>query len=113
MSEAITKDYGAAKLSEEEYKKKEEEGTLTAQKVHDQNLPGPFSLVTYCQHLLKDGTSGDMNSLMLISCLWQVSVTSLYADSLLEVRIRHDMPLQDVDIVVVHIGGDHCMGCGE
>ena len=23
------------------------------------------------------------------------------------------MPLQDVDIIVVHIGGDHSMGCGE
>ena len=113
LSEAITKDYGAAKLTEEEYKKKEEEGTLTAQEVQDQGLPGPFSLVTYCEHLLKDGTWGDMNSLMLISCLWQVIVTSLYADSLLEVRIRHDMPLQNVDIVVIHIGGDHFMGCGE
>ena len=113
LGEAITKDYGAAKFTAEEYKKKEEEGTLTAQEVHDQNLPGPFSLVTYCEHLLQDGTWGDMNSLMLISCLWQISITSLYADSLKEVRIRHDMPLQNVDVVVVHIGGDHFMGCGK
>ena len=113
LQEAITKDYGAEKMDPEEYAAKEAEGSLTEQQINDQGLPGPFSLVTYCEHLLKDGTWGDMNSLMLISCLWQVSITSINAKTLHEVRIRHNMPLREVDLVVIHIGGDHFMGTGK
>ena len=113
LLEALTKDYGAEKMDPDEYKKKEAEGSLTDQQINDQDLPGPFSLVSYCEHLLKNGTWGDMNSLMLISCLWQVSITSINAKTLHEVRIRHDMPLREVDIVVIHIGGDHFMGTGN
>ena len=113
LKEAITKDYGVEKMDADEYAAKEAEGTLTQQEITEQELPGPFSLVTYCEHLLKDGTWGDMNSLMLISCLWQMSITSINAKTLHEVRIRHNMPLREVDVVVIHIGGDHFMGTGK
>ena len=113
LQEAITKDYGAEKMDPQEYKAKEAAGTLTEQQITDQGLPGPFSLATYCEHLLKDGTWGDMNSLMVISCLWQMSITSLNARTLHEIRIRHNMPLKNADVVVIHIGGDHFMGSGE
>ena len=113
LKEAITKDYGAEKMDADEFAAKEAEGTLTQQQITDQGLPGPFSLVTYCEHLLKNGTWGDMNSLMLISCLWQMSITSINAKSLHEVRIRHNMPLRETDVVVIHIGGDHFMGTGN
>ena len=59
-----------------------------------------------------DGVWGDENVLHLISCLWQISITILDAESLGEIWIRHNMKISRVDLIVVFIGGDHYLGCG-
>ena len=59
-----------------------------------------------------DGVWGDENVLHLISCLWQISITILDADTLGEIWIRHNMRIAHVDLVVVFMGGDHYLGCG-
>ena len=45
--------------------------------------------------------------------MWQVTITSLNAETLGEIRIRHDRPIDKADIVIIHAGGDHYMGCGK
>ena len=105
--------YGFERLSKREIERGRKKGTLTAKGLQDSKLPGPFSLHSYMQHILKNGTWGDDIVLQLISCLWQISITILKADGLGEIRIRHNMRISKVDLVVVHAGGDHYLGCGE
>ena len=45
--------------------------------------------------------------------MWQVTITSLNAETLGEIRIRHDRPIDKADIVIIHAGGDHYMGCSK
>ena len=76
-------------------------------------LPGPFCLKTFCEHLLTNGTWGDDLILTLVSCMWQISGTSVNATTLGETRIRHNLPLEKADLVVIFAMGDHFMGSGE
>ena len=105
--------YGVERLTKKQIALGKKKGTLSQKDLQDSKLPGPFSLHTYMQHVLKNGTWGDDIVLQLISCLWQISVTILKADGLGEIRIRHNMLISKVDLVVVHAGGDHYLGCGE
>ena len=65
------------------------------------------------EYLLTDGTWGDDHVLTLLSCMWQLKITILNADTLGETRIRHNDRLTDTELVVVFIGGDHYMGTGK
>ena len=105
--------YGVDRLTKRQIEKGRKQGTLSAKDLQDSKLPGPFSLHTYMKHILTNGTWGDDIVLQLISCLWQVSITILKADGLGEIRIRHNMRISKVDLVVVHAWGDHYLGCGE
>ena len=105
--------YGQDRLTKKQIALGKKKGTLSQKDLQDNRLPGPFSLHTYMQHVLKNGTWGDDIVLQLISCLWQISITILKADGLGEIRIRHNMRISKVDLVVVHAGGDHYLGCGE
>ena len=104
--------YGQARLSKKELAKREREGTISAKDLHDEKLPGPLSLYQFMKLVATDGAWGDENVLHLISCLWQISITILDAESLGEIRIRHNMRISWVDLVVVFVGGDHYLGCG-
>ena len=112
LKHAIASTYGQDRPTPEEIDERERAGKLTAAEAHELRMPGPFSFSQYCQHLLTDGTWGDDLSLTLISCMWQISITILQADTFGEIRIRHDRPLRNVDLVVVFIDGDHYMGAG-
>ena len=48
--------YGCLRLPAEVYKEKEKEGTLTAEQIEDQQVPGPFSYLSYLEYLLQEGT---------------------------------------------------------
>ena len=93
--------------------KREKAGKIKAGQSADFRLPGPFSFVTYCKHILQNKSWGDAHILTLISMMWQVTITSLNADTLGEICIRHDRPIDKADIVMIHAGGDHYMGCGK
>ena len=99
--------YGGNRLSKEEYKQKEKDGTLEPDKIKDYSAPGPFSLVEY---MWQDGTSGDETFVAALSIQWQLASTVLNAEDLYEVRMRHDRPLEEVDLVVVHCGQNHYVG---
>ena len=51
----IKGNYGHARLSKTQYKKKERARTLTPEEKRDFNEPGPFSLVTYLEAFLDKG----------------------------------------------------------
>ena len=109
----VAKHYGHERIAPELLDQQEREGTCTEAYARDQRLPGPFSLLTYCKHLLTNQTWGDDLVLTLLSCMFQISITSVNARTLGETRIRHDLPLKDVNLVVVFAEGDHFMGTGE
>ena len=105
--------YGQDRLDESEIARREKSGKIKAGQSADFRLPGPFSFVTYCKHILQNKSWGDAHILTLISMMWQVTITSLNAETLGEIRIRHDRPIDKADIVIIHAGGDHYMGCGK
>ena len=102
--------YGGNRLTKEQYKKKEQEGTLEPDEIKDYSAPGPFSLVEYLEYMWKDGTWGDETFVAALSIQWQLASTVLNAEDLYEVRMRHDRPLAEVDLVVVHCGQNHYVG---
>ena len=102
--------YGGNRLSKEEYKRKQEEGTLEPDEVQDDIAPGPFSLVEYLEYMWKEGTWGDETFVAALSIQWQLASTVLNAEDLYEVRMRHDRDLAEVDLVVVHCGQNHYVG---
>ena len=112
LSHVVATQYGQDRPSPEEIDRMEREGEISAAQAHDYRLPGPFSFIQYCEHLLTNATWGDEIVLVLISMLWQVTITVLNADTLGEVRVRHNRPMQHADLLVVFIGGDHYMGAG-
>ena len=114
LSYAIATTYGFDRdYTPEEIDRREREGLMTAQAAHDARLPSPFSLVGFLNHINTDGTWGDDLILTIISCLWQVSITILNCEKLTETRIRHNIRLNDADLVVLFVEGNHYMGCGK
>ena len=109
----IAATYGHTRPTPAEIDRQEREGEITADQAHILRLPGPFSLVTFCEYILQPGAWGDEHMLHLVSLLWQLRITILHATTLGEYRIRHNCRLQEVDLVVVFINGNHYMGTGE
>ena len=109
----LAKHYGHDRISPEELDRQEAAGECTEAYARDQRLPGPFCLKTFCEHLLTNGTWGDDLILTLVSCMWQIKITSVNATTLGETRIRHNLPLEKADLVVIFAMGDHFMGSGE
>ena len=105
--------YGHERRDPAEVDRLEREGKISADDAADERLPGPFSLVTFCQHLLQDKTWGDQHVLAILSCLWQIRITVLHAEDLTETRIRHDLPLPKTDLLLLFTGGNHFMGAGK
>ena len=99
--------FGQDRPSAEEVDELERTGKIKPQQAHDYRLPGPFSFAEYVEYLLTDATWGDDHVLTLLSCMWQLKITILNADTLGETRIRHNDRLTDAELVVVFIGGDH------
>ena len=109
----LAKHFGYDRISPEELDWQEAAGESTEAYARDQRLPGPFNLATYCEHLLTNGTWGDDLVLTLISCMWQIKITSVDATTLGETRIRHNLPMDKADLVVIFTMGDHFMGTGK
>ena len=111
LRRSLAHTYGHARRDPAEVDRLEKEGKISADDAADERLPGPFSLVTFCQHLLKDRTWGDQHVLAILSCLWQIRITVLHAEDLTETRIRHDLPMPKTDLLLF-TGGNHFMGAG-
>ena len=60
---------------------------------------GPFSLRTWCEHMLKDKTYCDAMFILLLGSLFGCRITVLRSDNLHEMRFRHHKKLADSEFV--------------
>ena len=109
---AIT--YGLDRCSEEELQQRIQAGTISAQDLREQQMPGPFSFAAYCRYMLQDSTYGDSMILLVMSMLWNLKVTCVVAESLFEYRFRHNEMISKVDMVVVfNQDSEHYVAAGK
>ena len=106
----LSANYGMDRLSKEDFQKAEKDGTLTKAQREAQTLPGPFSYVEYLENLLNESFWGDHGVLLSLSMMWQVTITSLTAETYEEHRVRHKRRLPYVDLLVVWSGESHYLG---
>ena len=78
-----------------------------------ENEPGPFSFLGFLKHHMDDSAWGDEIIVAALSRMWQITVTILMADSLIERRLRHNRPLSKVDLCLVFCGRNHFCGAGK
>ena len=89
---SISGNYGHIRLSPEEYS-----GQLTDQEREEFDEPGPFSITSYCEALLKSDFYGEELCLRLLSMLFKVHIIVLDGDSLVGVRVRHQNSALNAD----------------
>lgn len=64
-------------------------------------MPGPFSILSYLEFLLKDGSWGDHLVLELLSRMWGARITVILSPGMVPINIRHDLELAQADIVLL------------
>ena len=109
----IQGNYGHVRLTEKQYNNKIADGTITQNEKEDYEAPGPFSLVTYLQAVLKGDFYADEITLIILSMMWQVRVTVLNGETLHQIKICHGNKIEKVDIAVVHYSANHYLPLGE
>ena len=70
----VLNNFGHIRLTEEEYRAKVANRTITDVECEAYNEPGPFSIYTYLNNMLKPGFYGDKLCLFLISMIWKVCI---------------------------------------
>ena len=115
--------YGGLRLSKEEYEQKRKDKTITPSEEYEYHHPGPFSFKEYLEYILLDGTWGDELLIVAMSLRWQIAITVVHAgvddedpekkDPLRESRVRHNRPLEEVDLVLVYCGHNHYVGASK
>ena len=74
--------------------------------------PGPFSIVTYCEALLKPSFYGEELSIILLSMLFKVRITIFDGDSLVAIKVRHTNTPFSADVHLVHVSRCHYIALG-
>ena len=96
----------------DEYSRREREGLLTAATRQAYEEPGPFSYLTYLEHILKRDSWGDEITLVILSMVFQLRITVVTIPSLHGDPIRHINTLEKSDIVLLCSGGNHYLSAG-
>ena len=109
----IAGQYGAVRLTKEQYDAKCKDGTITEYEKSTYNEPGPFSYTSYLDFMLKRSTWGDEMMLMVLGMIFQVRLTMLNVTSLKATRFRHGCPIAQSDILMLLAGGNHYMAAGR
>ena len=111
LTDAISGGYGG-KLSANEYSRREREGLLTAVTRQAYEEPGPFSYLTYLEHILKCDSWGDEITLVVLSMVFQLCITVVTVPSLHGDSIRHVNTLEKSDIVLLRSSSNHYLSAG-
>ena len=98
---SIATTYGIDRHPPEVLEQRIKDGTISPQDLREQQMPGPFSFAGYCRHMIKDSTYGDSMTLMVMSMLWNLRITCVVAESLFEIRFRHNEIITKADVVYV------------
>ena len=104
---AISGNYGHLRLTQDEYQRKMDEGTVTDQEKEEYEEPGPFSIASYLESLLKPSFYGEEICLRIISMMFKVRISVLDGDSLLAIKVRHSNVALKADFVLVHVKRCH------
>ena len=110
LKSILLAEYGHLRLTEQQYCKKLMDNTLSDEEEERYEKPGPFSLISYLEYLMDPSSWGDHGVLLMISMMWQVTVTVLVAESLKMIRIRHSRELERADFLLVLAGKNHYLG---
>ena len=113
MEDLIKGCYGGIRLSREEYEQKKKAKTLTKSEEEKYHYPGPFSFKEYLEYILQDTTWGEELLIVAMSQRWQITITVVHGESLRESRVRHNRPLDEVDLVLVYCGNNHYVGASK
>ena len=111
LTDAISGGYGG-KLSAEEYSRREKKGLLTVVTRQAYMEPGPFSYLTYLEHILKHDSWGDEITLVILSMVFQLCITVMTVPSLHRDPICHINTLEKSDIVLLRSGSNHYLSAG-
>ena len=111
LTDVISRGYGG-KLSAEEYAHREKKGLLTAATRQAYMEPGPFSYLTYLEHILKHDSWGDEIMLVVLSMVFKLQITVVTVPSLHGDPICHINTLEKSDIVLLRSGGNHYLSAG-
>ena len=103
----IKGNYGHLRLTKRQYEAKEREGTLTDQERTEYLEPGPFFFVSYIEAFLARDFYGDEITLVLISMMWQMSITVIHAETLFQTKIHHSNTIHLADMVVFRTRLNH------
>ena len=117
----ILGEYGHSRISREEYLERSvsKENPLTDLEIEQYQKPGPFSFLSYLRYMLQPSSWGDAQSVSLIGMMWNITITVVQPDVMEEkgqpqtftqIKMRHNRPLEDVDLVVVYVGQSHYLG---
>ena len=110
---SISGNYGHIRLSADEYKKKRDRNQLIEQERQEYHEPGPFSIVTYCEALLKPTFYWAELCLRLLSVSFKVRITVLDGDSLIGIKVRHQNTALNADAILDHVSRCHYTAVGK
>ena len=111
LTDAISRGYGG-KLSADQYSRCEREGLLTVVTRQAYEEPGPFSYLSYLEHILKRDSWGDEITLVVLSMVFQLHITVVTVPSLHRDPICHVNTLEKSDIVLLRSSGNHYLSAG-
>ena len=110
---SIAGNYGHLRLSRAQYEDLRNRNLLTQQQREEYLEPGPFSVITYLENLLKTDFYGEEIVLRILSMLFRVKITVLNSQSFIPTKKRHiNRPLK-ADMVLVHIDRHHYIPLGK
>ena len=112
---AISGNYGHIRISQRKYDRLMSLQQLTdAQKTQVEVFkePEPFSIVTYCEALLKPSFYGEELCIILLSMLFKVRTTIFDGDSLVAIKVRHTNTPFNADVHLVHVSRCHYIALG-
>ena len=113
---AISGNYGHLRVNAAEYNRLKGLPNPTAaqlQQIEEFEEPGPFSIVTYMENLLRPSFYGEEICLRLLSMIFQVRLSILDSSSFVAIKIRHENRPLNADIILVHVDRHHYIPLGK
>ena len=104
---SISGNYGHIRLSRTQYEDVRDRNLLTAQLREEYLEPGPFSIITYMENLLKPNFYEDEIVLRILSMIFQVRISVLNSTTFIPIKIRHINKALKADVVLVHVDRHH------
>ena len=114
LSHAIGMTYGHDSLAPEVLQDRIKKKTISSDDLRDQRLPGPLSFIDWIKMVLEESAYGYELVILVMSLIWQMKITVLYADDLTERKFRHNQRITQVEMLLVYSADtQHFVGAGK